>query len=212
MKRTSPRGRGPTVKELEPFDERRVDFTKFKPDLSPRKLEGLFTPSRGAALFHLSFLSIETLGVTKTVGKGQTNLTFIMPTIVQADAATPYAGFDRTLTPSRNPAIQMHFQPSAYGITTVSSYVMVFSIDSAGQSTFNLNGSPGSLSNAGLKVLSGKTTVSLVFQNVPPAQSIFGYVEQTAGGQWSFYSVRARFPYPIVLEPLTRKKLKTRRA
>jgi len=37
----------------------------------------------------------ETLSATKTVGRGRTNLTIIVPTIVQIDAATPRATFDR---------------------------------------------------------------------------------------------------------------------
>jgi hypothetical protein len=199
MQKPSPGGKGVKIKEPEPFDKRKVDFTKFKPDLAPKKLEALFTLPGDAAHFPIFFFPIDTLSVTKTVGNGRTNLTFIMPTIVQADAATPYAGFDRRLSPSRNPIIQMHFHPGSYGITTVSSYVMAFAIESVGQSSFNLNGGPITPSNAGPKVVSGQTTVSLVFQNVPPAQEIYGYLEQTAGGQWNFYSVRARFPYPVVL-------------
>lgn len=206
MKRASPKRRTTRVRELEPFGKRKVDLTKFKPDLSPKKLKGLFTVPGRAALFpvSLSFMTIETLGVTRTVGKGRTNLTFIMPTIVQADAATPYAGFDRRLSPSRAPAIAMHFQPSAYGITTVSGYVISFAIESSGQSTFTLDGGPVGLSNAGSKVLSGKVSVSLVFNDVPPAQIIYCSVEQPAGGQWSFYSVRIRFPYPIIQGTLNR--------
>jgi hypothetical protein len=199
MEKTAPSAKKKKVKELEPFNKRKVDFTKFKPDPAPKKLEGLFTLPGDAALFPIFFLTIETLSVTKTVGSGRTNLTFIMPTIVQTDAVTPYAGFDRALTPSRNPGIQMHFQPSAYGITSVSSYVMNFVIESFGQTSFNLSGyaGPGTLSNAGPKVLSGKTTVSLGFLNVPPSQIIYGYLEQTSGAAWNFYSVRARFPYPV---------------
>jgi hypothetical protein len=200
MKKTAPSAARRKAKELEPFNKRKVDFTKFKADPLPRKLEGFFKLPGTAALYQISFLSIETLSVTKTVGSGRTNLTFIMPTIVQTDATTPYAGFDGALTPSRNPGIQMHFQPSAYGITSVASYVMGFAIESFGQTSFNLTGFAGSgtLSNAGPKVLSGKTVVSLGFQNVPSSQVIYGYLEQTSGAAWNFYSVRARFPYPVI--------------
>lgn len=202
MKNAAARTRKTKVKEFERFDRRKVDFTKFKPEPPPRKLAESFVPAGRAALFPVLFLTIETLSVTKTVGSGRTNLTFIMPTIVQADAATPYAGFNRTVTPSRNPIIQMHFQPSGYGITAVSNYVMSFAIESFGQSRFNLTGyaGHGTLSNNGTKILNGKTTVSLGFHNVRPSDEIYGYLEQTSGNAWSFYNVRARFPYPDILQ------------
>jgi hypothetical protein len=76
---------------------------------------------------------------------------------------------------------------------------MGFSVESFGQASFNLNGFAGSgtLSNVGPKTLNGKITVSLGFFNVPPSQVIYGYLEQTSGAAWNFYSVRARFPYPV---------------
>ena len=188
------------ITELEPFSSRRVDVRKFKPDLSPKKLVGLFGFPPGLGI---SFLSIDTLGVTKTVGKGRTNLTFIRPTIVQADAATPFASFDRQLSPSRNPAISMHFEPKGYGITSVSSFLMTFAIECFGQATFNLNGfaGPGTLTSAGTKVLNGKISVTLGFNNVPPLQQTFGFLEQTAGAPWNFFSAGVRFPFPVLLGP-----------
>jgi hypothetical protein len=145
---------------------------------------------------------IETLSCTKTVGLGRTNLTIIVPTIVQVDAAVPRASFDRRATPSRNPIIQMHFEPSAYGITSVATYIMQFTIETFGQATFNLAGFAGSgtLANNGTKVLNGQVKVSLIMKDVPPAQQTFGFLEQTAGGAWNWFSTQVRFP-PIVLSP-----------
>lgn len=182
--------------ELEVFDRRRVDVSKFTPDLSPKKLNAMFQFPGGLGV---SWLAIDLLGVTKTVGKGRTNLTFIRPTIVQADAATPYAGFDIQLSPSRNPAISMHFEPSAYGIPSASSFLIVFAIECSDQTTFNLSGyaGPGNLTNTGAKALSGKNTVTLGFNNVPPSQQTWGLLEQTAGSPWNFYSAEARFPFPV---------------
>jgi hypothetical protein len=48
-----------------------------------------------------------------------------VPTIVQIDAATPSATFNKQ-SRSRNPVIQMHFEPSAYGIMAVGTYIMEF--------------------------------------------------------------------------------------
>jgi hypothetical protein len=36
----------------------------------------------------------------------------------------------------------MHFQPSGYGITSVATYIMEFTVETFGQSTFNLQGGP----------------------------------------------------------------------
>ena len=138
------------------------------------------------------FLPIETLSATKTIGRGRTNLTIIVPTIVQIDAAMPSATFNKQ-SQSRNPVIQMHFEPSAYGITSVGTYIMEFTIQAFGQSTFNLSGfgGPGAVLNDGTKVLNGQTRVSLVFQNVPASQQIFGFLEQTAGGAWNWFSTQS---------------------
>jgi hypothetical protein len=186
-------------REPEPFDKRKIDLTKFKPDISLKEWTEMFKPGN-LPLGPAFFLPIETLSCTKTVGQGRTNLTIIMPTIVQTDAATPHASFNRQTTPSRNPIIQMHFEPSAYGITTVGTYFMAFTIDVSGQSTFKLDGFAGfgTLSGAGSKVLSGQRIVTLIFKNVPPSQQVFGFLEQTAGGQWSWFTTRVSFP-PLVI-------------
>lgn len=198
MKKASSKAASNKVREVEPFDKRSIDLTKFKPDLSAKDFKKLFGPIGGVSIF--PFLPIETLSATKTVGRGRTNLTIVVPTIVQIDTPTPRASFDRRATPSRNPVIQMHFEPSAYGITSVATYIMEFTIEVFGQSTFNLSGFAGSgtVLNAGTKVLNGQTRVSLVLQNVPPSQQTFGFLEQTAGGPWNWFSTQVRFP-PLVL-------------
>ncbi|MCA1612535.1 MAG: hypothetical protein LC780_17185 [Acidobacteria bacterium] len=186
------------VKELEPFNKRSVDIERFKPDLSEKKLASLFGLPPG---FSLDFLTIDALGIARTVGRGRTNLTFIRPTIVQADAATPFASFDRRESPNRKPAISMHFEPSAYGITGASSFLMIFSVECFGQSTFTLDGFAGSgtLSNNGTKTLNGKVGVTLEFNNVAPGQQTFGFLEQSAGTAWNFFTARVRFPFPILV-------------
>jgi hypothetical protein len=187
--------------EPAPFDKRKVDLTKFKPDISAAEWKERFKRFGNFDLSAIWFQPIETLSCTKTVGSGETNLTIIMPTIVQVDAATPYAGFNRQTTPSRNPIIQMHFQPGAYGITSAATYVMAFALEVSGQSTFNLSGyaGSGSVTGTGSRVLSGQVSVSLVFHNVPASQVMYGYVEQTAGAQWNWFSTRVSFP-PLVIQ------------
>ena len=199
MKKVSSKTASNKVRELEPFDKRSIDLTKFKPDLSAKDLKKLLGPAGGIVVF--PFLPIETLSATKTIGRGRTNLTIIVPTIVQIDAAMPSATFNKQ-SQSRNPVIQMHFEPSAYGITSVGTYIMEFTIQVFGQSTFNLSGFAGSgtVLNAGTKVLNGQARVSLVFQNVPAAQQTFGFLEQTAGGAWNWFSTQVRFPDIVIAQ------------
>lgn len=197
MKKAFSKAASNKIRELEPFDKRSIDLTKFKPDLSAKDLKKLLGPGGGVVIF--PFLPIETLSATKTIGRGRTNLTIIVPTIVQIDAATPSATFNKQ-SQSRNPVIQMHFEPSAYGITAVGTYIMEFTIQVFGQSTFNLSGFAGSgaVLNGGTKVLNGQTRVSLVFQNVPASQQTFGFLEQTAGGAWNWFSTQVRFPDIVI--------------
>ena len=199
MKKTTRGARQSKLSAFTPFSKKIVDVTRFKPDLSPKNLVALFGFPKA---FDLSFLTIDALSVTKTVGKGRTNLTFVRPVIVQADAATPFANFDRQVSPSGDPAISMHFEPKAYGITAVSSFLMVFSIQCFGPTTFTAGGFAGSgtLENAGTKVFNGAVSVSLGFNNVPPSQQTHGFLQQTGGAPWSFFSVRARYPFPILIQ------------
>jgi hypothetical protein len=92
----------------------------------------------------------------------------------------------------------MHFEAGGYGITAVSNYVMVFTIETFGQCSFTLNGVFGKFSNPGTRVINGRATVTLAFRNVSPSDNIFGFIEQTAGGGWNFFSVSAQVP-PLVI-------------
>jgi hypothetical protein len=196
MKKASSKAAGNKIQEIEPFNKHSVDLSRFKPELSAKDLQKLLGGIGPIVTF--PFLPIETLSVTKTIGRGRTNLTIIVPTIVQVDAATPSASFNRQSTPSRNPTIQMHFEPSAYGITSVATYIMEFAIEVFGQSTFNLVGGPVTALNAGTKVLNGPTRVALIFQNLAPSQQVFGFLEQKAGGAWNWLSTQVRFPDIVI--------------
>ncbi len=183
------------VTEIEPFDKSKVDLAKAKPELSAKALQKLVKPP-----FHFPFLAIETLTPTKTVGRGRTNLTLIA-TIFQTDATVPRASFDLRLQ-ARRPVAQMHFQPSGYGITSVGTYIMEFTIQTLTQSTFNLDGGPfgTNILNAGTKTLNGLTSVALVFPDLPPASEVFGFLEQKSGTQWNWFSTSVRFP-DLVISP-----------
>jgi hypothetical protein len=199
MAKTSSKSARRKAPKLEPFDRRPVNLAKFKPDILDHEFKTHLTPVGGLIIF--PWTPIETLSCTKTIGLGRTNLTIIEPTIVQVDTAVPRATFDRRTSP-RNPTIQMHFEPGPYGITSVATYIMQFNIETFGPVTFNLQGFAGSgtLSNIGTKTLNGQVRVSLIMNNVPPSQQTFGFLEQTAGGVWNWFSTQVRFP-PIVISP-----------
>jgi hypothetical protein len=193
------RAKSPSVKrELLAFDKRVVDYAKLKVDISAADIVKLIGPQTGIVV---SNAPIETLSPTKTLGKGRTNLTFVRPTIVQIDTTTPFATFD--VRAQSSPAISMHFEPIAYGITSVATYLMEFTVQAFGPSTLVLGGFAGSgtLVNTGPKALNGLTTVSLVMRNVPPSQHTNGFLQQTAGVAWNFLSVRVKFP-DIVIKQL----------
>jgi hypothetical protein len=201
MSKAPAKSAGKKAIEIEPFDKRLVDYTKLKTDLTTAQVEALFSQSAvgsfgGAAGYYLGL--IETLSVTKTLGKGRTNLTLIEPTIVQVDATTPSATFDKTQSP-RNPTVQVHFQPSGYGITSVSGYHLDFTLQIFTPGTFNVagqaEGSP--VLNTGVKNLNGLVTVTVVMQNVAPSANTFVFIEQQSGGAWNWLSTQIFFPPPV---------------
>jgi hypothetical protein len=200
MKHAPARAARTKVREIEGAGKRKVDVEKFTPDITPTYFMDLVGPVFDATTFGILFFPIEVLGPTKTVGLGRTNLTVIESTILQADAATPYIGFDRTKSPQRNPTIQMHFQAGAYGITGTGTYVMAFAVECFGSCTFNAQGGAVPASGGGTKVMNGKGTISLVFNGVKPTDQIYGFIEQTAGAAWNCYSVRVRYP-GLVIKP-----------
>jgi hypothetical protein len=59
--------------------------------------------------------------------------------------------------------IHLHFEPIAYGITSVATYIMKFTIQTFGQSTFTLSGGPVPVTNAGATVLNGPAKASWQF-------------------------------------------------
>src|SRR5689334_16054592 len=94
------------------FENNKVDYSKFKTDPSTSDVAKL---TAGIKIW--PWWTIEMLSPTKTIGRGRTNLTLVSPTILQTDATTPYAGFGRG-------TVSVHFEPIAYGITSVATYIM----------------------------------------------------------------------------------------
>lgn len=190
----------PSTGERDEFDRQVVDIAAFETDLSP---EDWATKHRAGELGYgpIFWAPIQVLSPTVTVGRGRTNLTLIRPTIVQTDAATPYAGFDRRESPNRNPVVSVHFHPAAYGIAGTGTYVFTFAVDAPARATFSPAGyaGTGSVDAPGSISFSGRRVITVILRNVPASQEVHASIEQTAGESWSWYSTRISHP-PLVLE------------
>jgi hypothetical protein len=182
------------------YDDRVVRIDEFEPDVSVEDWVAKYRLGDlvGGPIF---WTAIETLMPTRTIGKGHTGLTLIRPTILQTDAATPYAGFDRRESPNRNPAVSVHFNPGAYGATGPGTYVFAFAVEAFGTAAFAPTGYAGSgvVDAAGSVSFSGRRTITVILRNVQPGQDTWAAIEQTSGEVWSWFSTRISLP-PLVLE------------
>lgn len=183
-------------------DDRRVSITEFEPDLTG---EDWMTKYRAGELVGgpVFWAPIETLAPTRTVGRGRTNLTLIRPTILQTDASTPYAGFDRRESPTRDPGVSVHFAPAAYGIAGTGTYVFTFAVEAPTRSEFRPMGfaGGGTVDAPGAIRFSGKRAITVILRDVPASAEAWAAIEQTDGAAWSWFSTRIGHP-PLVFDPL----------
>ena len=193
MKRPSAKPRGKALRPR-PFENNKVDFSKFKTDPSAGDIARLTAGIKGWPWPWV----IDVVSPTKTIGRGRTNLELLLPLggELHTDATVPYAqiyGQPGTVT--------VHFEPIAYGITSVATYIMVFNIQTVASTTFYLGGDvgTGSLPNAGNRTLSGSFSLGLIMQDVQPSQQTWGVLHQVSGSGWSWYSTAIQ--YPIVAHP-----------
>ena len=179
-----------------------VRFAEFETDVT---VEDWIAKRRAGELDFgpIFWLPIEVLSPIKTVGKGRTNLTLIRPTILQADATEPYAGFDLRESPNRNPAVAVHFNPGAYGATGVGTYVFTFAVEAYTRTAFSPTGYAGSgtVDAPGSIRFSGRRVITIILRNVQPGQDTWAAIEQTSGEAWSWFSTRVSHP-PLVLDPI----------
>jgi hypothetical protein len=183
------------VVEPPPFDDNKVDDSKFKPELSALDIVKLTVKNVGNVIV-FPFGPIDTLSPVKPVGKGRTNITLINPTIVQTDATTPYAAF------GTGGIVSIHFEPVAYGITGTATYVVEFDVVTFGSTTINLSAyaGAGTISNGGNKTVNGQTTLQLVMHGVPNTQQTWAAAQQVSGSSWQWFRTRIKFP-DIVINP-----------
>jgi hypothetical protein len=188
---------GLTGKALDPrpFDDNKIDDSKFKPELTALDIIKLTVKDVGNVVV-FPFGPIDTLSPVKPTGKGRTNTTLISPTIVQTDAATPYAAF------GAGGVVSVHFEPVAYGITAAATYVVEFDVLTFGSTTLSLSAyaGAGTVSNGGNKTINGQTTLQLVMHGVPNTQQTWAAVQQISGGSWQWFRTRIKYP-DIVINP-----------
>lgn len=181
--------------------ERVVEAAEFEADLTAADWIAKF-PLDDLTPFH--FAPYEVLSPTRTVGRGRTNLTLIRPTILQTDAASPFAAFDLRESPNRNPAVSVHFSASAYGITWTGTYVFTFAVDAPTRAAFTPSGFAGSGTvDAPASIrFAGRRVITVILRNVPPNQEVNAAIEQTSGEAWSWFSTSIGRP-PLVIDAVS---------
>lgn len=134
----------------------------------------------------------------KAAAHTDTNL--IQPSVVISDTTgTPYAGFDMTDTPNREPAVSVHFVPSDFGITGVGTYVIAFYVDTASGVRLTTSVNPGvTVLRPNSDSRTGAHALSFTFVNLPPTMPAVATITQTQGTQWSWYRTTIAYP-PLVL-------------
>ena len=121
-------------------DARVVDFGTFEADLTADDWIAKHRAGELGGVGPIFMPPFEVLTPANTVGLGRTNLTLVRPTVVQTDAATPHASFDRRESPNRNPAVSVHFNPGAYGVTWTGTYVFSFLVEATVRAAWSADG------------------------------------------------------------------------
>jgi hypothetical protein len=118
MKRPSPKARGKALRDPKPFENNKVDFSKFKTDPSTSDIARL---TAGTKVWPVP--PIQVLSPAKTVGLGWTSIEMHLAPFFTTNATTPYATIERP------GYVAVLFQPSAYGITSIATYVITFNFE-----------------------------------------------------------------------------------
>ena len=202
MAKTATRTKKGPAQKLDAPQNLKIDLTRFKPDLTPNDLKNALSPVRFADVSIFTFPTIDTISPRKTIGLGRTNLTVVRPVILQTDASPAFVTFDGALgIPQQRPTVSVHFEPSFYGLTGNVTFVMGFSIEAFGTVNLDLGAFAGSGTATGLgpRTVNGRQIVSIVFNNVPAPQQVFGHVAQTGGGRWNWFQTRISY-LPIIVQ------------
>jgi hypothetical protein len=202
MAKAASRTRKEPAAKLDAPEKLKVDLTRFKSDLTPNDLKRALTPVKFGDLNIFVFPTIDIISPTKTTGLGRTNLTVVRPVILQTDASPAFVTFDGALgSAQQRPTVSVHFEPSKYGLTGNVTFIMGFSIEAFGTVNLDLGAFAGSgtVSGTGPRTANGKQVVSLVFNNVPATQQVFGHVAQTGGARWNWFQTRISY-LPVIVQ------------
>jgi hypothetical protein len=194
MKRPSSKAHGKATRSF-PFENKKIDFAKFKSHPTVTEIAKLTRPGVGTTV---PFgVPIETLSPIKTVGLGNTWIKLV----------TPYGFYPRLpYVPPMPPLatfvedgyVEVAFDPTAYGITSVATYGITFNIETYnGAATFRLVG-PGA-ANVSTHTLNGRRTVELIVRDLPAGRFAIGRLEWMSGvAGWTWYSSVFKFPDIVV--------------
>jgi hypothetical protein len=204
MKKPSPKARGKALRP-KPFEDNKVDFSKFKMEPSASDIAKL-AAAGGTKVWPVH--PIEVLSPAKTVGLGRTTLSLSKVNGFTTNATTPFAEFRDDPPFGGSFYIWLQFEPSAYGITSVATYVITFNLEASGNAAFEVFGLGVTVSSAYL--FSGSRTLQVVFPDWPPSiptwpptPAPFAVLRQRARGvTWKWYSSVIKFPDTIVVPPL----------
>ena len=147
------------------------------------------------------------LSPRKTVGRGETLVVLGTVDIFWTGSigapGGPVAGFK--VAPMQG-YVDVGFEASAYGITSVASYVITFNIFvPEGNATFTLDGDRNAILNRGEYTLADRATVQAILRNASPNGTFVRLTVKPPGiwTYWYWYSSVIKFPdLPIVNPPV----------
>ena len=199
MKKPSAKARGKFVRP-KPFKKsNKVDFSKFKAVPSASDIAKLAWAARPNVWQQPP---IEVLSPDKTAGRGNTNV-YLGTVAFFSSSSIAEAVFK--VAPTQG-YVSVQFEPRAYGITSVATYVITFNIFvPVGNATFTLDGD-GDIPNRGEYTLNDRRTVQAILRNASPSGT-YAFLQVKPPGIWEtwyWYSSVIKFADPIVTDPIVK--------
>lgn len=194
------KARGKVVRP-KPFEKsNKVDFSKFKAVPSASDIAKLAWGAARPKVWQQP--PIEVLSPDKTAGRGNTNV-YLGTVAFLSSSSIAEAVFK--VAPTQG-YVSVQFEPRAYGITSVATYVITFNIFvPVGNATFTLDGD-GDIPNRGEYTLNDRRTVQAILRNASPSGT-YAFLQVKPPGIWEtwyWYSSVIKFADPIVTDPIVK--------
>jgi hypothetical protein len=180
----------------------KVDFSKFKAVPSASDVAKLAWGAVGPKVWQQP--PIDVLSPARTAGRGGT---FVYLGTVAFLSASPYGPAIPEAVFKVAPTqgyVSVHFEPRAYGITSVATYIITFNVFvPVGNATFILDGD-GDIPNRGEYTLNDRRTVQAILRNASPSGT-YAFLQVKPPGiweTWHWYSSVIKFADPIVSDPV----------